>query len=74
VSEVIADARKKGVQEVVLPTTTARDFFARRFGFVEAPRADFQDQFADSPEWHFPRCSSATVMKLNLREIKSKKG
>ena len=59
-------ARDAGVREVVLLTTTARDFFAHKFGFSEAPRAVYDGQLAASPEWRLPRCASAVCMKLNL--------
>jgi N-acetylglutamate synthase-like GNAT family acetyltransferase/catechol 2,3-dioxygenase-like lactoylglutathione lyase family enzyme len=55
-----------GVKEVVLLTTTARDFFARRFGFADAKRADYENRLARSPEWRLPRCSSAAFMRLDL--------
>lgn len=55
-----------GVSEVALLTTTAKDFFARQFGFAEAARSDFDAVFADSPEWNLPRCSSAACLRLKL--------
>lgn len=60
-------ARAEGVTEVVLLTTTARDFFAEKFGFREAARADYDARLAGSPEWNLPRCSSAVFMRLDLR-------
>ena len=66
-SALIERARAEGVGEVVLLTTTAGDFFARKFGFAEAARADYEDRLARSPEWRLPRCSSATFMRLELR-------
>ena len=62
----IDDAARGGVREVVLLTTTARDFFARRFGFAEAGRAGYESRLAASPEWNLPRCSSAALMRLDL--------
>jgi N-acetylglutamate synthase-like GNAT family acetyltransferase len=59
-----------GIEKVVLLTSTARDFFARRFGFSEASRADYDEQLAGSPEWDLPRCSSAVCMSLDLKERK----
>ena len=56
-----------GVEKVVLLTATARDFFARRFGFTVAERADYDRQFAESPEWGLPRCSTAVCMSLGLK-------
>lgn len=71
VSEVIADARKNGVQEIVLLTTDARSFFARRFDFEETSRAGYDETLKESPEWTLPRCSSACVMKLCLNDDES---
>ena len=65
---LMAGAAAGGVEEIVLLTTTARDFFARRFGFAVVPRADYDQQLAASPEWRLPCCSSAVCMKLNLAE------
>lgn len=60
-----------GIEKVVLLTSTARDFFARRFGFAEADRADYDGQLAGSPEWGLPRCSTAVCMALDLKEVKA---
>jgi len=65
-ARLLEDARARGVREIVLLTTTARDFFARHFGFEVARRNRFDEVFADSPEWHLPRCSSAVCMHLRL--------
>lgn len=65
-TRIIEQAKNAGVREILLLTTTARDFFARRFGFCETARADYDEQFSASPEWNLPRCSSACVMKLCL--------
>ena len=65
-SAALKEAQRRGVGEVVLLTTTAQDFFARRFGFEEKTRADYEQQFIASAEWQLPRCSSAVVMRLNL--------
>lgn len=59
-------AVSSGLKEVVLLTTTARDFFAGRFGFSEAERGDYEDRLAQSPEWNLPRCSSAAFLRLDL--------
>jgi amino-acid N-acetyltransferase len=59
-------AAQQGVAEAVLLTTTARDFFANRFGFREACREDFNERLAQSPEWALPRCSSAACMRYEL--------
>ena len=54
----------------MLLTTTARKFFAEKFGFREAARADYDARLADSAEWQMPRCSSAAFMRLDLRAAK----
>lgn len=59
-------AGSSGVEKVVLLTSTAREFFARRFGFRVSDRAAFDEQLAGSPEWHLPMCSSAVCMSLDL--------
>lgn len=59
-------AAQQGIAEAVLLTTTARDFFANRFGFREACRKDFDERLAQSPEWALPRCSSAACMRCEL--------
>lgn len=64
VTEVISDAKSKDVQEIVLLTTTAKDFFANRFDFEETSREEYNESLKESPEWALPRCSSACVMKL----------
>jgi amino-acid N-acetyltransferase len=68
VAALIESARAEGVGEVALLTTTARDFFARKSGFADAARADYEDRLAGSPEWRLPRCSSAAFMRLSLRD------
>jgi amino-acid N-acetyltransferase len=59
-------ATKNGVESVVLLTSTATEFFGRRFGFCETSRTAFDKEFAGSLEWNLPRCSSAVCMSLNL--------
>lgn len=66
VSAVIERSKENGIKEIVLLTTTARDFFARRFQFVETTRDEYNEALKDSPEWTLPRCSSAVIMKLPL--------
>ena len=56
-----------GVERVVLLTTTASEFFARRFRFCETSRTAFDKELATSSEWNLPRCSSAVCMSLDLR-------
>lgn len=60
-------ATGEGVERVVLLTSTASEFFARRFGFSETPRANYAEELAGSSEWNLPRCSSAVCMSLDLR-------
>ncbi len=70
-SAVLERAAQAGIEKVVLLTSTARDFFARRFGFAEADRGEFDRQLSGSPEWGLPRCSTAVCMALDLREVAS---
>lgn len=65
---LLDESRTLGVREVVLLTATARDFFARHFGFTEVERSHFDDDFATSLEWRLPLCSSAVCMSLRLSE------
>jgi amino-acid N-acetyltransferase len=60
-----------GVKEVVLLTSTARDFFARRFGFSMVERGEFDRQLSGSPEWGLPRCSTSACMALELKGVAS---
>ena len=59
-------AAASGIEELVLLTATARAFFAHRFEFKDARRADYDQRLASSPEWRLPCCSSAVCMKLDL--------
>jgi amino-acid N-acetyltransferase len=61
-------ATSDGVERVVLLTSTASEFFARRFGFCESSRSVFDKALAGSTEWNLPRCSSAVCMSLELRK------
>lgn len=61
-------ATNNGLERVVLLTTTASEFFARRFGFCETSRTAFDKELAASSEWNLPRCSSAVCMSLDLQE------
>ncbi len=65
--ELLGRARAEGLEEVLLLTTTAREFFARRFGFEEAGRDAYDARLASSPEWSLPRCSTAVLMRLDLK-------
>ena len=64
---LLEHAGKNGVERVVLLTTTAREFFARRFGFCETSRTAFDKELAASSEWNLPRCASAVCMSLDLQ-------
>ena len=65
--KLLERATGEGVERVVLLTTTASEFFARRFGFCEASRTVFDTELAGSSEWNLPRCSSAVCMSLTLK-------
>ena len=62
-------ATNDGVERVVLLTSTASGFFARRFGFRETSRTIYDKDLAGSSEWNLPRCSSAVCMSLELNVI-----
>ena len=66
--KLLQRATHDGVETVVLLTSTAREFFARRFGFRETPRAVFDKDLLTSSEWNLPCCSSAVCMSLDLRK------
>jgi N-acetylglutamate synthase-like GNAT family acetyltransferase len=65
-SELLKAAPFDGIEEVVLLTTTAGDFFGRKFGFEVSGRDAYEGALARSPEWNLPRCSSAVLMRLSL--------
>jgi amino-acid N-acetyltransferase len=65
--QVLERATRNGVERVVLLTSTASEFFARRFGFCETSRSVFDKELARSSEWNLPRCSSSVCMSLELR-------
>ena len=64
--QLLEQATNNGVERVVLLTSTASEFFARRFGFCETARTVFDKELAGSSEWNLPRCSSAVCMSLDL--------
>ena len=66
--QLLQRAKDNDVERVVLLTTTAREFFAQRFGFCETPRTAFDKDLAASSEWNLPRCSIAVCMRLDLRD------
>ena len=65
--DLLQRATNDGMERVVLLTTTASDFFARRFGFCETSRTAFDKDLTASSEWNLPRCSSAICMCLDLQ-------
>jgi len=65
--KLLERATNDGVERVVLLTTTASEFFARRFGFCKKSRTAFDKELAESSEWNLPRCSSAVCMSLDLQ-------
>ncbi len=65
--QLLERAANEGVERVVLLTSTASEFFARRFEFSETPRAKYDEELAGSSEWNLPRCSSAVCMSLELK-------
>ena len=65
-AQLLEQATVDGVETVVLLTSTARDFFEKRFGFCETSRAVFDKELAASSEWNLPRCSSAVCMSLDV--------
>jgi len=67
VTNVLKSAAARGVKELVLLTTTAKNFFIRRHGFEVAVREDFESRLSASSEWNLPRCSSAVVLKKTLK-------
>ena len=66
VERALEDGKRSGIDEVVLLTTTAADFFAKRFDFQECGREQYDFAFRHSEEWNLPRCSSAVVMRKLL--------
>jgi len=67
VLELLKQAASEDVTEVVLLTTTAKEYFQNKSGFKEAKRSDYKKRLANSPEWDLPRCSSAVFMTLKLK-------
>lgn len=65
--QLLERATNDGVDRVVLLTSTASEFFARRFGFCETSRTKYDQELAASSEWNLPRCSSAVCMSLELK-------
>jgi len=67
VQELLTRATAEGIAEIALLTTTAKDYFAKKFDFKEAERFRYEQRLRRSPEWNLPRCSSAAFMTLKLK-------
>lgn len=63
---VVKDAASIGVEEVILLTTTAKNFFEGRHGFHVASRNEYDSRLAASQEWTLPRCASAVLLRKFL--------
>lgn len=63
---ILQDAARQGLSEVLLLTSAARDFFAKKFGFAVTGRDAYDERLAQSPEWRLPCCSSAVLMKIDI--------
>lgn len=66
VEAVLQAAKKENLAEIVLLTTTAKDFFENKLGFEAVERSGYEKVLEDSVEWNLPRCSSAVVMRKEL--------
>ncbi|MBX6313135.1 MAG: GNAT family N-acetyltransferase [Isosphaeraceae bacterium] len=60
-------AAADGIEEVILLTTAAHDFF-RRLGFREASRDDYRPRLAEAWVWRQGPCEAVTLMVRNLIE------
>jgi N-acetylglutamate synthase-like GNAT family acetyltransferase len=69
IRQILKQAVDQGITEVVLLTTTAKDYFQNKFGFKEAERSGYEYSLAHSSEWNIPRCSSGSFMTLKLDSI-----
>lgn len=67
IRELLKRAASDGITEIALLTTTAKDFFQKKFGFKESRRFRYEKRLSNSPEWNLPRCSSAAFMTLKLK-------
>lgn len=65
-AQILELAKAAGIREVVLLTTTARDFFEFQAGFVMTERRSYDQIFAHSAEWNLPRCASAICLYIRL--------
>jgi amino-acid N-acetyltransferase len=69
VRQLLERAAADGLVEVALLTTTAKEYFQKEFGFIEASRDGYGVRFQDSAEWNLPRCSSAAFMTLAVQTL-----
>ena len=65
VAAVVAEARARGLSELLLLTTGAEGYFLKA-GFTRIERESIPEAIAGSPQFTQPRCSSAAVMRLPL--------
>jgi len=65
VGRCLTDAKRDGLQSVVLLTTTAPRYFPR-FGFHTVERASVPELVRDSVEFRAVCCASAAVMRVTL--------
>lgn len=72
IEALLHHARSEGIREISLLTTTAREYFAAKFGFALAERAAYEQKLQNSPEWNLPRCSSAVFMTRSLEADKKR--
>ena len=49
IRQLLRLADEKGHTEIVLLTTTAKDYFQSKFGFREAKRSGYEDRLVNSP-------------------------
>ncbi len=62
---LLSDVRSRGVTEVILLTTTAAEYFARK-GFRAVPKESIQGEVTTSPEFTGACPSTATVMRRRI--------
>jgi arsenate reductase len=72
VEALLDHAKSEGIRVVALLTTTAKEYFAGKFGFESADRAGYESKLQNSPEWNLPRCSSAVFMTRRLAADKKR--
>ena len=65
VRALVDRARRDGLRELWLMTTTAEGFFPK-FGFERVPRSTAPPAIQDSIEFQLVQCQSAAIMRLAL--------